>query len=192
MKKLDLLFYVKSLFRDDTSYYYLFYRSKAGHILENIGRKTLQSTPNGGIMLKGITEYNSDLSHQCKAFLNNIDYVGIGGIEFKKHNDKYYFIEMSTRMEGFFKIAEDSGSNLSLASYYDMCNDINNLHKLEDSEQTDGIIYIDFVSTMINRIKQRKFLSLSNNLFSSLFNARVKLNVYAYDDRKPFYELLKR
>src|SRR5699024_1210655 len=47
---------------NDTSYYYLFYRNKHGDIFENIGRKTLQSTSDGGIMLKGITKYNAELS----------------------------------------------------------------------------------------------------------------------------------
>src|SRR5690606_6357844 len=89
---------------NDTSYYYIFYRNKDGEIFENMGRKTLQSTSSGGIMVKGVTCYNSELSELCKGFLSSIDYVGIGGVEFKKYNGKYYFIEMSVRLEGFFKI----------------------------------------------------------------------------------------
>lgn len=175
---------------DNTSFYYLFYRAKDGTIYENIGRKTLQSTPSGGIMVKGLVEYNSELSKICSDFLNKIDYKGIGGIEFKKYNDKFYFIEMSTRLEGFFKIAEISNTPLSLLSYYDLSN-IEEQKELKKTKQKDGIVYMDFISMLVVRIKNRKFLSLIRDVYSAVLSPKTKLNVFSNSDSKPFFLTLR-
>lgn len=176
---------------NNTSFYYLFYRGNNGIINENIGRKTLQSTPNGGTMLQGIVEYNSTLSEICRDFLNKIDYKGIGGIEFKKYNDKFYFIEMSTRLEGFFKIAEISNSPLSLLSYYDLSKNIKKMDALLNSKQNDGKIYIDFIPTLVTKIKSRKYISFLRDVFTAIFSPKTKLNVFSMSDPKPFLLTLK-
>lgn len=176
---------------DNSSYYYLFYRTKDGDIYDNIGRKTLQSTPEGGIMLKGLVEYNDDLAKICSDFLNKVDYKGIGGIEFKKYNNSFYFIEMSTRLEGFFKIAEISNSPLSYISYLDLSDNIIEIERIKNTKQIEGIIYMDFISTMINRLKYRKYSNFIINLFATLFNPKIKINVFAINDQKPFWRSLK-
>lgn len=170
---------------DDTSYYYLFYRSKGGNIFENMGRKTLQSTSDGGIMLKGISEFNQDLSCICKDFLNNINYQGIGGIEFKKHSDQFYFIEMSVRLEGFFKLSEIAKTPLGLISYYDIAEE-NIPSDINKSKQKDGYIYIDYVSTFVNHIKNRALIHVITDSLNIMFNPKVKLNVFSIRDYKPF------
>ncbi|MCG3860918.1 hypothetical protein I3247_04795 [Psychrobacter sp. Ps5] len=170
---------------DDTSYYYLFYRSKGGNIFENMGRKTLQSTSEGGIMLKGISEFNQDLSCICKDFLNNINYQGIGGIEFKKHSDQFYFIEMSVRLEGFFKLSEIAKTPLGLISYYDIAEE-NIPSNINKSKQKDGYIYIDYVSTLVNHIKNRALIHVITDSLNIMFNPKVKLNVFSIRDYKPF------
>lgn len=176
---------------DDAIHYYLFYRGKNDHIYENMGRKTLQSTSRGGDMVKGIVEYNSRLSKTCHDFLNKIDYKGIGGIEFKKYNGKYYFIEMSTRLEGFFKIAEVSNSPLSLLSYYDLSDNAEKVAKLSSFEQQDGISYMDFRATLVANIKRRRFIHLFYDMFSAVFNPRTKLNIFSMQDQKPFWLTIK-
>ncbi len=176
---------------NNTSFYYLFYRGSNGVINENIGRKTLQSTPNGGIMVKGLVEYNSELSKICRDFLNKIDYKGIGGIEFKKYNEKFYFIEMSTRLEGFYKIAEISNSPLSLLSYYDLSHNIKKRDALLNSKQNDGMMYIDFIPTLVTKVKSRKYISFIGDVFNAIFSPKTKLNVFSMSDPKPFFLTLK-
>jgi len=173
------------------SYYYLFYRANDGSIIENIGRKTLQSTPNGGIMAKGIVEYNTELATISRGFLNKIDYKGIGGIEFKKYNEKFYFIEMSTRLEGFFKIAEISNSPLSLLSYYDLSHNIKKRDALLNSKQNDGMMYMDFIPTLVTKVKSRKYISFIGDVFNAIFSPKTKLNVFSMSDPKPFFLTLK-
>lgn len=177
---------------NDSSYYYLFYRTTNGEVFTNIGRKTFQSSKDGGIMAKGLVEYNDEIASLCKNFLNTIDYIGIGGIEFKKYNGIYYFIEMSTRLEGFFKIAEVSNSPLSKISYYDLSNNDLKVSELTNCNQRDGIVYMDFIVTLVTRINSKNLFALISDLFSSVFNSKVKLNIYSKEDLKPFWLVLKR
>lgn len=178
---------------NDSSYYYLFYRNMRGEVIENTGRKILQSSPNGGIMAKGLTIYNKELSSLSKSFLEKINYIGMGGIEFKKYQGKYYFIEMSVRLEGFFKIAEIAKSPLSLYSYYDLTNNKNKLLKLNEKypRQEDDFIYIDLNATLVAHIKGRSYLKLIKDLLVIIFDEKVKLNVYAKNDSKPFWSVLR-
>ena len=176
---------------DDVSYYYLFYRAIDGSIVDNMGRKTLQSTPQGGIMAKGLVENNNELVLISRKFLNRIDYKGIGGIEFKKYNEKFYFIEMSTRLEGFYKIAEISNSPLSLLSYYDLSHNIKKRDALLNSKQNDGMMYMDFIPTLVTKVKSRKYISFIGDVFNAIFSPKTKLNVFSMSDPKPFFLTLK-
>ncbi|WP_180000015.1 hypothetical protein [Acinetobacter sp. YH12239] len=168
----------------DESYYYVFYRSKNKKIYENIGRKLLQSTPKGGIMLKGKSEFNEDLSLICEKFLESINYIGIGGIEFKKYGNKFYFIEMSVRLEGFFKIAEISGKSLALISYYDLADEV--LRDSANEIQKDGYIYIDTIPLFVDYLKNRKFASIFLDLMKIFLNSKVFPNTFSKKDFKPF------
>lgn len=170
---------------NDTSYYYIFYRNKSNDIFENIGRKTLQSTPDGGIMLKGLTEYNEQLSELCKNFLNTIDYQGIGGIEFKKYNGKFYFIEMSVRLEGFYKICEASNSYLSLISYYDITG-LEIPSTLKSAKQIDGVVYTDLISTLKYYLKNKNILTALQDLTRAVTDPKSKINNFSAKDAKPF------
>lgn len=169
---------------DDVSYYYIFYRSKNKRIYKNMGRKVLQSTPKGGIMFKGKSEYNDDLSLICEKFLESINYTGIGGIEFKKYGNKFYFIEMSVRLEGFFKIAEISGKSLALISYSDLANE----RLIDDANETqkDGYMYIDTIPLFISYLKNRKFTSIFLDLIKLFLNSKVFSNTFSQKDFKPF------
>lgn len=170
---------------NDTSYYYIFYRDKKGEVFENIGRKTLQSTSDGGIMLKGITEYNQKLSELCKDFLKTIDYHGIGGIEFKKYKGKFYFIEMSVRLEGFYKICEISNSPLSLISYYDIA-DLEHPDSLKTFNQTNDITYIDLISTLKFYLKNKNLTTALQEAIKSVADPKIKINTFSIKDIKPF------
>lgn len=170
---------------NDSSYYYIFYRDNNGRVFENIGRKTLQSTVNGGIMLKGVTKYDANLSELCKNFLNIIDYKGIGGIEFKKYNGKFYFIEMSVRLEGFYKICESSKSSLSLISYYDKAG-LTIPNNYNNATQVDNIVYVDIISTLITNLKNKETLNFLKNISEPILNPTIAINTLSIKDPLPF------
>ncbi|MGJ7457483.1 hypothetical protein [Halomonas sp. RA08-2] len=168
---------------NDTAYYYLFYRSKSGKVYRSMGKKILQSTKNGGIMLKGKSKYDAHLDQQCRSFLKSINYEGMGGIEFKKNNGVFYFIEMSVRLEGFFKLAEISDVPLSLISYYN-----NKDHQSKEIHQKNDVIYISWASTMISHINNKRITPFVSDLINSVVNPRYFLDVFSWSSPKPFFK----
>lgn len=172
---------------DDSAYFFIFYRSKKQKINYVVGRKILQSPPRAGIMAKGLIEENFDLADQSIEFLNNIDYSGIGGIEFKKHNGKYYFIEMSTRLEGFFKISSIAKVPLGSISFSDLAGTPIAVNSL----QRNNGIYIDLISMIVAHKKNKNFKYILKDFLSVLFNKKVQLNVYSKKDKLPFFATLK-
>jgi hypothetical protein len=98
---------------------------------------------------------------------------------------------MSTRLEGFYKIAEISNSPLSLVSYYDLTENKEALQKAVSSKQMDGFIYMDFITTIATRIKSHKYFKLIGELLTIVFDKKVKLNIYSRFDPKPFWLSLK-
>jgi len=182
--------YIKG--EDKETIYYLFYRSLNGTLYENMGRKILQSPPGGGIMAKGRSEYNSEVSNLCRLFLEKINYVGIGGIEFKKHNGVYFFIEMNIRIEAILDVAEFSQVPISLASYLDYSNGaIGGNNIIQPIQQVDDKIYVDLLPTIQARISSKKFLLLIADFINIIFNRSIKLNIYSRHDSQPFFVLLK-
>ena len=117
-----------------------------------MGEKTLQSE---GIMTIGTTIYDEKLAKLCRGFIEKIDYVGIGGIEVKYCNGRYYFIEMSTRTEGFVAISDMAGVSLAKAAYLDK----NELLVIGD-RQKEGVRYIVPDVWISNRICNKKFYRL--------------------------------
>lgn len=172
---------------DDQVFYYLFYRNAGGEIFENVGVKILQSPPKNGIMAIGVTAFNKQISSICKSFLKKINYEGIGGIEFKQYNGNYYFIEMSTRPEGFHLISEISGVPLSLISYNDYCNLKINM----SYAQEEGIKYINIIPLLEARKLQRKYFFFILEIIAYLFQRKTYFNIIDFSDLKPFLKLVK-
>ena len=104
---------------DDSSVYvYLFYRSQDGEILYSwTGRKLRQSPPSAGIMALGIVEDNDVLKNLGDAIVERADYRGVGGIEFKKRAGEYWFVELSSRLEGFHHLGACAGMDLPWLAY---------------------------------------------------------------------------
>ena len=145
---------------NDSDYkFYMFYRNKEGKIKKCIGEKTLQSN---GIMTIGTVKGDKCLSELSKKFLDRIDYVGIGGLEFKKYGDKYYFIEMSTRTEGFLPISDMSNVSIAEASFLDC-----NRERVDwENAQINNVKYIVFFSWMFHRLSDKQFFSMLKDLMS--------------------------
>lgn len=146
---------------DDDYSFYLFYRGKDGKVHDFTGVKTLQYT---GIMAVGTVQRDEKLASISRDFLNKINYYGIGGIEFKRYNGKYYFIEMSTRTEGFLAIALMSGASLIEASYLDFTTSQQTI--LKAKEKT---VYIDTFFWLLNRVKGKKYGKLLQELLLFIF-----------------------
>lgn len=167
---------------DDNSYwFYIFYRNNEGNIIECMGQKTLQTN---GIMTIGTTRFNENLSNLSKMFLEKIDYVGIGGLEFKLYNGKYYFIEMSTRTEGFLPISDMAGVSCALASYNWLSNKTLPYSKLL-KRQKDNVQYTVFFNFFIDYVKTLKVFSLIKLIFSLMF-CENKYSVENFIDKKPY------
>jgi D-aspartate ligase len=83
------------------------------------GRKLRQLPPNAGIMAAGEAVWLPDVAVTSESFLKAIDYRGLGGIEYKRHEGTPYFIEMSVRPEGFLSLAVDAGVDLPWYAYLD-------------------------------------------------------------------------
>ena len=161
---------------NDTDYkFYIFYRDKDGNIQECMGEKSLQSN---GIMTIGITQYDEKLSKISRDFLDKINYIGIGGIEYKKYNDEYYFIEMSVRTEGFLAISDISEVSLAQSSYNSIANGVFN-----KSIQRDNIKYIVFLGWIINRIKSKKIVVLIKEFFKYTMDSK-SYNIGFYLDKR--------
>lgn len=169
---------------EGNSFFFLFYRCADGNIYSKIGRKKLQCPPNRGIMAVGITEYNEDIDNMSRKFLSSINYVGVGGIEYKKYQDKYYFIEMSTRLEGFFQLAEISGISLSEVAYCDIM--YSTMSGNLPLEQIENVLYVDIVHYFLAMFNSRKYIESVLRFFAFCLNRRVEFNIWDTFDPLPF------
>ena len=137
---------------DDKSWFYIFYRGKDGRFLECMGRKVVQHPGGQGIMAVGRTVYNERLSRICRCFLTQINYTGIGGIEFKEHDGEYYFIEMSTRSEGFIRMSEAAGNFIPSFAYAEAIGEA-----IVSRRQNDGRFYVDVIIYVLECLKSRRW-----------------------------------
>ena len=143
---------------DDEDYkFYIFFRDSKGNIRECMGEKTIQRN---GIMTVGTTLYDAQLSKISRIFLDIIDYVGIGGIEYKRYDNKYYFIEMSVRTEGFLGISDLAHVSLSEVSYNSITNG-----EFEYRVQENGVKYICLKRLISKRIEEMSFFKLLKDFF---------------------------
>jgi predicted ATP-grasp superfamily ATP-dependent carboligase len=100
---------------------YMFYRSRDGAAIRDCtGRKLRQVPAGAGIMASGRTEWLPEVAEMSRSFLDAIDYRGLGGIEYKRHDGRRYFIEMSVRPEGFHPLAIRAGVDLPWCAYSDI------------------------------------------------------------------------
>lgn len=145
--------------------FYIFYRNVKGELLECMGEKTMQSN---GIMAIGTTKFDEKLAVICRQFIEKIGYEGIGGIEFKKKGDEYYFIEMSTRTEGFLPISDMASVSLAKTAYLDMTGQFFNLR-----QQDEAVRYVVPRLWIRKSYKEKRFSKFIKELFLFLFNKHI-------------------
>lgn len=166
---------------DDKYWFYLFYRNTQGKICECIGQKVVQHPRGKGIMAAGITKSNQKLSETAQLFLRNIDYCGVGGIEFKEYEGDFYFIEMSTRIEAFISISESMKVSIPLLIY----DNINHypILPIDENVVNNNRLYIDIFLVLIEIMKRKSFA-----LF--LFMIKIIFTKYKYVNPQPFSYIL--
>lgn len=150
---------------DKDCVFYQFYRDQNGNVIECMGEKTLQTD---GIMTIGTTKFDAELAMMCRSFLNSIDYKGIGGIEFKRYGGKYYFIEMSTRTEGFLPVSDMAGVSIAEASFLTM-----NGLQFNGQKQKEGIQYVVFMSLIMASLSKKGILYTCKRLLKVLFSSHA-------------------
>lgn len=152
---------------EDNDYvFYQFYRDERGHVLACMGEKTMQTR---GTMTVGTTRYNAELDALCRDFLAKIDYVGIGGIEFKYYQGRYYFIEMSTRTEGFLSVSDMAGVSLASISYQAMNGMMTDFTK----KQKEGVRYIVCKQYLYQIYKQQGLISMMKHFICAVFSSKA-------------------
>ncbi len=107
---------------DKSVEFFLFYRSRDGGdtTISCTGTKIRQYPPGAGIMASGKTVWLPHVAKMSIAFLERIGFYGLGGIEYKRYNDKSYFIEINTRLEAIHPLAIKSGIDFPWYVYSDM------------------------------------------------------------------------
>lgn len=151
---------------DKDCWFYQFYRNKDGKMMVCMGEKTLQTN---GIMTIGTTKCDKQLDEICRLFLDCIDYVGIGGIEFKKYNGQFYFIEMSTRTEGFLPISDMAEVSLAEASFRDFSGKLWN-----EKRQIEQTRYVVFLSWLLNAVKTHNAFYAIGSYIRMIFSRKTK------------------
>ncbi|WP_018109326.1 hypothetical protein [Bacteroides propionicifaciens] len=184
--------YVLQEYIDGSDYnniYIIFYRSKTGKLISCMGRKTLQSPTNQGVMAIGTVEFIPCVYDLCEHFLSQINYTGIGGIELKEKGGVYYFIEMSTRVEGFIKIEKLTKSSIIQQVFWDLSGS-----RLLDCNKTlkKGFgNYYSLLKVISVRLKQKQYFRF---LFVDLFNIILKNNTIdfmSFQNYKVYYHYYK-
>lgn len=158
---------------DDKLWFYMFYRGSNGSFQECMGRKIVQHPAGRGIMAVGRTVRDERLSSTCRHFLAQIDYTGIGGIEFKEYNGEFYFIEMSTRSEGFIKMSEAAGSFIPAFAYVAATSS----ETIVCEQQLDGRLYVDAIIYTLECLKSRR-LPFVTAVVNEWFRGRLAVNPY--------------
>ncbi len=166
---------------DPTVECYMFHRSVSGEIYaEATATKVYQSPPGRGIMAVGKAEPLPNVVRESRKLLKAIGYTGLGGIEFKHHEGKEYFIEVSVRPEGFQPLARVSGIDLPWLAYCDFIGQPIPAHQVQKSGY-----WIDELRA-IGLVRYVNVFAVVGTMIKLLFRRRVRRAVWSWRDPLPF------
>ncbi len=165
---------------DPTIECYMFHRSLSGKVYaEATATKVYQSPPGRGIMAMGQATPLPAVVRQSRRLLEAIGYTGLGGIEYKHHEGKDYFIEVSVRPEGFQPLARVSGIDLPWIAYCDFIG-----HPIPNGlRQTKGYWIDEFCAVGV--IFQANPFAVVWRLLTWLFRRRVRRSIWSWKDPLP-------
>ncbi len=94
----------------------------SGDVVRTTVRKLHQYPPHYGTMCHGQTIPNDEIVTESLKLLQPLGYRGLGSLEFKylARTNKYYYIEMNTRLPWYNGIFCDAGVNLPYLAYLDL------------------------------------------------------------------------
>lgn len=95
---------------------------QSGETVHATVRKLHQYPPHYGTMCHGQAEPNDQLVTESMKLVRALGYRGLGSLEFKYRasDNRYYFIEMNTRLPWYNGIFDDAGVNLAYLAYLDL------------------------------------------------------------------------
>lgn len=139
--------------------------------------------PDGGVMAIGKLIRNTRLNDISKRMINQMGYKGIFGLEFKYSikDDKYYFIEMSPRTEGFHNITKLVGVDLPILAYNDLILNKEISHQHISNYQGYWVNIRYFIESLLF---QKSLVDLKK-IFIALFS-KHNFQHLEYSDIKPF------
>ncbi len=161
---------------------YMFYRSLDGQAIHGCtGIKIRQMPPGTGIMASGQACNLPHVAEISDAFLERIDYRGLGGIEYKRCGGKSYFIEMSVRPEGFQALAVKAGVDLPWLAYSDMALGQMRREKILQKEA----YFISIREYFSLWLKHRREIPVLQEVLRILFSGKLRFDIWAWDDPLP-------
>lgn len=168
---------------DDTVEVYMFYRSRDGRTIHGCsGHKIRQIPPGVGSMASGQAVLLPHIVEMSNAFLEKIDYRGLGGIEYKRYRDKSYFIEMSVRPEGFHILAIKAGVDLPWLAYSDMA--FGKINRERISQKEAYYITTDAYVSLWRRY--RKQIPVLREMFTFFFTGKTQFGLWSGRDPLPW------
>ena len=168
---------------DDDVEVYMFYRTRDGKTIHGCtGQKLRQFPPHFGDMASGRSTDLPHIATLSEKLLRNLDYRGLGGIEYKCHGDKHYFIEMSVRPEGFHMLAIGAGVDLPWLAYSDMVG----LPRKERAQPQRQISYINGRSHFYLWLKHWKQVPVLQETLKMMHLGRTQFNLWSWRDPLPW------
>ncbi len=172
---------------DDAVEVYMFYRSRDGRTVHGCtGTKIRQSPPGVGSMASGRAHDLPHVAALSNALLEAIDYRGLGGVEFKRHNGTSYFIEVSVRPEGFHLLAMKAGVDLPWLAYQDVALDAMPREPIpqHDASYVVSRAYAGFW------LRHRHEFPVVREYLGLVFQSRRAFDVWSWSDPMPAIAML--
>jgi D-aspartate ligase len=167
---------------------YMFYRTRDGRTIHGCtGRKLRQIPPRIGNMASGEAVRLPHVAQMSDVLLKHIDYRGLGGIEYKRHGQESYFIEMSVRPEGFHMLAIKAGVDLPWLAYSDMVWNNNN----QRPSIQEKACYINTRSHISLWYQHRNEVPALREIFKVLCQRRIQFDLWNWRDPLPWFVATK-
>jgi len=178
----DTEFYVQEYVpgEDKSIVVYIFYRDSKGTVHGFTGRKIRQMPPGAGYMASGCSELLPTIKNISDAFLEKINFKGIGGLEYKLYNGSVYYIELNLRAAGFLTLSRKAGIDLSIIAYNDL------VFGKQIPAKVQGLAY--YLSTdayILNFLRSKVKWKVLWEYIGLLMKPNMRLNLFSFRDPLP-------
>lgn len=168
---------------DDQLYTYYAYRDLKGDTLaEFTCRKLRQTPPSFGVITAGESTHTPEIMELGRAFLDELGYTGVCGIEFKRdsRDNRFKLVEINARVGNVISLPIKCGVDLPWIMYQDLTNQ----EKIRVNDYTAGVKWVylsmDIVAFLRYPEKRHKLGEFIRTYRGARANA-----IFAPDDPKP-------